>query len=155
MLNEILKCGYVIKRKERDLLFLEKKSIEYDNMLQGEIDVAYNIIYNRKLNCYKSFDDINLSEDIKANNNKGFVYLIKLGKKYKIGFTKNIVQRMTFFENTLPDYPELINYIITEDYKKIELKIHKLFKDKRDKNEWFLLNEQDLYLFDKIKNHYF
>lgn len=155
MLNDILKCGYVIKRKEKDLVFLEKKTSDYDLYCEGYIDVNYHIIYDSKRKTYKSFEDVNLNEDIKTNKNKGFVYLLECEGKYKIGLTKNIVQRMRFFENTLPSYPNIINYIISEDFRQIEKSLHIVFEEKRIKNEWFLLDENDLKTFDKIKNHYF
>lgn len=155
MLNEILKCGYIIKKRKRELIYLEKKTKVYDPFYEAYIDITYNISYDEKKEVYKTFDDVNLKAEIEANQDKGFVYLIECEGKYKIGFTRNIIQRMSFFKNTLPSYPRIVNYIVSNDYKRLEKSLHILFNEKRIKNEWFLLEENDLKTFDKIKNHCF
>ena len=83
------------------------------------------------------------------------MYLIELEKMYKIGQTKNLIQRMRFFENTYHKYPKLINYIVSNDYKMIEKKFHERYKNFRLKNEWFNLDENFLKDFDKIKTIYY
>jgi len=81
---------------------------------------------------------------------KGYLYLIECNNYYKIGITQNIEQRLLQFKTFIPMDVELIfkekfNYI----YKsKIERELHKEFKHKHYKGEWYNLNKRDI---DKIK----
>ena len=81
---------------------------------------------------------------------KGYLYLIRCGDYYKIGITQNIEQRLSSFKTSIPFDIELVlkekfNYI----YKsKIERELHKEFKHKLHKGEWYNLDKGDI---DKIK----
>jgi len=61
-------------------------------------------------------------------------YIIKSGKYYKIGKTKNIKRRINSYNTTNPDFK--IIRLIDAGVEKI---LHRLFKDKRHRHEWFLL----------------
>lgn len=91
------------------------------------------------------------------------VYLIcsEIGdeKLYKIGFTRRRIEdRIKEFETG-----NGTNLFIVDSFKskwatKIESKIHKIFKSKKIKGEWFYLNEDDISMFNKyceiIHNNY-
>lgn len=85
-------------------------------------------------------------------DNKGFIYVFKCNEFYKIGISGNVENRFQVIDKSIPfemsvDYksPEFI-YI---NKGKIEKHLHKEFKAKRIKGEWFKLNKSDL---NKIKN---
>lgn len=76
-------------------------------------------------------------------NENGYVYVIKVLNYYKIGKTVNPKQR--FYEySRLMEFPEIIFCTFVEDFSKVESKLHKLFKEKCTRGEWFHLENSDL-----------
>ena len=70
----------------------------------------------------------------------GYVYLIRNKDIYKIGITKNLLQRM---EQLKPD--ELLNSVRCSNYRELEKEIHKQFKEFRiPQTEYFRLNKSQL-----------
>src|SRR5690606_33492419 len=71
----------------------------------------------------------------------GYVYFLKHNKlpPVKIGMTSNddINKRICHYNTSSPYGVELLGFIETKDFKKIESKIHSLLKDKRLNGEWF------------------
>lgn len=68
--------------------------------------------------------------------------------KYKIGITKNSVEKRIKQLSTgnSRDIIVLKQYRSNE-YKKIEKMLHRLYSSKRDKREWFLLDDEDVFNF--------
>lgn len=155
LLNKILKSGYKIKKQCGKILLLQKNITSYDTILEGYIDINYNLKFDMKNQSIIKYEEPKLFNIIKENEKKGFVYILKHGEKYKIGCTANIINRYNFFKNTLPEHPILIDYIGCNDHYRLEKSLHILFKEKRYKNEWFFLNEQDLKIIQEIKENYF
>lgn len=78
------------------------------------------------------------------NEKLGFVYIIESNLGYKIGHTKNIEKRTNIFNVKIPFEWEYQYIFMLDDYKKLEKKLHHIFKQKRIKGEWFNLTIDDI-----------
>ena len=74
----------------------------------------------------------------------GFVYLMKGGDYHKIGLSVDPKNRRQQIATGMPFNVELIHTISTDDMKKAEKHLHKLFAEKRVGGEWFELDEADV-----------
>jgi hypothetical protein len=81
----------------------------------------------------------------------GFVYLIKMGRYYKIGMTNHVGRREYELSLQLPEQPELIHQISTDDPKGIEEYWHKRFAAKRTNGEWFAPDASEVAAFKRRK----
>lgn len=73
----------------------------------------------------------------------GYVYIIKVLDYYKIGKTINPNKR--FYEySRLMEFPEIIYCTFVKNFSKVENKLHKLFREKCTRGEWFHLEDNDL-----------
>jgi hypothetical protein len=79
-----------------------------------------------------------------ARQIKGFVYLLRSGDYYKIGYAKNTHSRVALLEPKLPLESEIICEIRTGDVRDLERSLHEDFKEKRVRGEWFMLNDEDV-----------
>lgn len=160
---------------DKDILnFLQKSSNGYINpFLYTSEELIHSIEYTKKL-CEDHLDILpedwkNYLQEILDNNKipilidyfqkrelkerkkeerkeeKGYIYIIKSNLYYKIGKAKDIKQRYKDIEITNPDI-ELIYSKEFENYHKIEKDLHKKFKEKHYKGEWFKLNSEDINL---------
>lgn len=153
-LNNILKAHYDIENICGKRYYLKRQYLHYDIELQGHIPIYNNVHINISTNEILCDNMPLLIRHVNECKNNGFVYLFKVGEKYKIGRTKNLPQRMDFFKRVLPEHIELINLIVHKNYQKIEKSLHYYFKDKKHKNEYFLLNEHDFLFFNEIKSRF-
>lgn len=80
----------------------------------------------------------------------GYVYLLKSGKHYKIGLSKDVGLRAIQISPKLPIEPELICMIKTDNMRELEAEFHARFAEKRTNGEWFLLGSKDV---EWIKNY--
>ena len=79
----------------------------------------------------------------KPDNKFGIVYVMQFGKYYKIGKANLKMQR--FGEYTkLPEKPKYICVGVVLNALLIEDRLHKEFKHKRTRGEWFNLTTQEL-----------
>ena len=126
-----------IKTKEEILALT--KGIKSDNWID-------NILkdFNRKRD--KSYT---------KNNNVGYIYLIrdKLGN-IKIGKSINYKRRINDINNTIPQNIDILLVAKIPNYGKIEAHLHRIFKSKRLKGEWFKLNDKDLEKIEYIVRKY-
>jgi len=76
------------------------------------------------------------------------VYFLKLNEFVKIGFSDDVLKRISQIQTSSPYKIEVMS-VIHGDYDK-EKELHKLFKQYRASGEWFYLSEEIL---DYIKSH--
>lgn len=89
-------------------------------------------------------------KEVSSNSDRvcGYVYMIRYGRKYKIGFTNSPIRRFREVSIELPDETIQIHTIATDDPNGIEEYWHKRFAAKRiRKSEWFELSGDDVRAF--------
>lgn len=86
------------------------------------------------------------SIDFRTNRNLGYIYFVKekLNGCVKIGRSQDLEKRLQLFAVKLPFEIELLRYIKTYNFEKIELELHGYYASKRVNGEWFKLNEEDI-----------
>lgn len=88
---------------------------------------------------------------------KGYVYLARSGKYYKIGESGSVYQRLSTIVNALPEGGELIHHFETDDRKGIEGYWLNRFANKqtvrvnRVDGDWFELSKSDVAAFRRRK----
>ncbi|MFM7023134.1 MAG: GIY-YIG nuclease family protein [Flavobacteriales bacterium] len=92
----------------------------------------------------------NATNDI-LREKPGYVYLLKVGKHFKIGRAEDLGGREYQLKIQLPEKPERIYAIETDDMVGIEKYWHNRFADKRKNGEWFELSNHDISAFKKRK----
>ena len=81
----------------------------------------------------------------------GSVYMLKLGKHYKIGKSFRVPQRHREIAIELPEKPDVVHVIATDDPSGIEAYWHKRFAEQRTNGEWFMLTKEDIRAFKRRK----
>ena len=81
----------------------------------------------------------------------GYVYLMKSGRFYKIGSSRNVERRNYELGIKLPENIEILHKIKTDDPNGVENYWHNRFKDKRKHGEWFGLSSSDISAFKRRK----
>ncbi len=77
----------------------------------------------------------------------GFVYLLRTGKHYKIGRTNATGRRLRELAIQLPEKPDTVHVIETDDPEGIEQYWHRRFSERRQGGEWFSLSPDDVRAF--------
>jgi hypothetical protein len=81
----------------------------------------------------------------------GYVYMIKSGQHYKIGYTNDFHRRGKEIAIELPERATTIHIISTDDPSGIEAYWHNRFKSRRGNGEWFVLTPADIKAFRRRK----
>lgn len=83
----------------------------------------------------------------------GYVYLVKSGKLYKIGFAADnqFRRKSELHKQTAEGITEVHTIVAIDDPRGIEKYWHERFKDKRQHGEWFDLSAEDISAFKKRK----
>ncbi|MGC4060132.1 MAG: GIY-YIG nuclease family protein [Aquabacterium sp.] len=81
----------------------------------------------------------------------GAVYMLKLGKAYKIGKSFDVPRRHRQISLELPQKPDVVHSIRTDDPNGIEAYWHRRFEKKRTNGEWFALDGADVKAFKRRK----
>ena len=81
----------------------------------------------------------------------GFVYLLKSGQYYKIGYSFIPEVREYNLGTKLPHKPKIIHKIRTDDPVGIETYWHKRFESLRMNGEWFALRQEEIQIFKRRK----
>lgn len=89
--------------------------------------------------------------DTSAPSAAGFVYLMKSGKRYKIGKTESLEKRFAGLSAQVSHELIQVHAIATDDPSGIEAYWHNRFRMKRKFNEWFELSAEDVAAFRKRK----
>lgn len=81
----------------------------------------------------------------------GHVYMMRLGKHFKIGKTFSVPRRHREIALELPQRPDVVHSIRTDDPDGIEAYWHRRFEAKRTNGEWFALSGEDVRSFKRRK----
>ena len=82
----------------------------------------------------------------------GYVYLVKSGKLYKIGYSENHWRRKSeLHKQTSEGITEVHTIAAIDDAPGIERYWHERFKERRQHGEWFDLSSEDISAFKKRK----
>jgi Meiotically up-regulated gene 113 len=136
------------------------------NLCQDKISKTYYV--RAKINGKQLFKSLNTKEievaEIRQQSKiRGFkmqgtkrkspislwVYVVKFREFYKIGYTTEIGKRLYDLDRSLPCNLEKVYIYQTNSSKILESQLHKDFRNKRIKGEWFILSDSDI---EKIKN---
>lgn len=81
----------------------------------------------------------------------GYVYLLRVGRDYKIGRTNAFDQRSRELAIQLPERHETVHVISTDDASGIEAYWHARFAAQRKNGEWFALSSEQVKAFKRRK----
>lgn len=102
--------------------------IEYTN--------AYSDAEIEKINEEKQQESFRPFTKTKKPNKRGYVYLFKCADKYKIGYSKNVEQRLQQLD-VRPFKLNLIFKVYSENAYDIEQELHKRLDGYREISEWY------------------
>ncbi len=129
-------CFFQTKEQKRELV---AKIIEWCKGKKGTDDIIGF--------CAPVLEESSNREDFDVTETISEVYLFKSGRFYKIGKTKDTVQRGKELRIQLPETCHLVHSIKTDDPNGVEVYWHKRFETKRKNGEWFDLSPAEVKAF--------
>jgi len=123
------------------------KVLEYCRRTPGYEDVAE--ICERR--AAAEGDATSSRRPTKGTEADGFVYMLRSGRSYKIGRSNAFGRRERDLAIQLPNKPDTVHVIRTDDPPGIEAYWHERFKVKRRGGEWFELDAADVAAFRRRK----
>jgi hypothetical protein len=103
--------------------------------------------YKQVLDVLPVADAMPLEAADTSDGMEGAVYMLRHGKHYKIGKSFRVPQRHREIAIELPEKPEFVHLIKTDDPAGIEAYWHKRFHAKHTNGEWFALTREDVRAF--------
>lgn len=82
----------------------------------------------------------------------GSVYLLKVGRHYKLGRANSFGRRERELAIQMPEHAQTIHVIKTDDPVGVETYWHRRFADRRGNGEWFALTPEDVAAFKRRKS---
>lgn len=101
--------------------------------------------YRQVLNALPAREDV--ATEPMPEGSDGAVYMLKLGKHYKVGKSFHVPRRHQEIAIELPEKPEVVHVITTDDPTGIERYWHKRFDARHTNGEWFALTRDDVRAF--------
>ena len=139
---------FIKLQDEFDKIPYDSKNVRRNKFYEGSYCYIFGIIINEveDLLLEKGFLPHPKNFELDTFDDIGYVYFIRNKDIYKIGITKNLLQRMNQLK---PD--ELLDSVRCSNYKKLEKEIHKQFKEFRiAQTEYFRLDETHISQIHKI-----
>lgn len=113
------------------------------------------IVANKEFEEYKdSLIPEGFTKVSSKKNNPSYLYVIKAGKYYKIGYTSKLESRMKSIQTGNYNKIELIKKFFLYNYSEVERVLHEEFDEGRKVGEWFDLSEDDLNYIDAYIDEY-
>lgn len=141
-----IRLFFVDQFKKDEIKRCKIKKIRHQNKTReviSEMDYSlYSLSPNKRKKILEFF---HTSESLK--NGSGYIYMVSNGRLMdknivKIGFTKNLKQRIKAFNTYSPDNWKIIMVWTVKNAHKTEQSIHKLFRINRVNREFFRIKSQ-------------
>lgn len=124
---------------------LAKRIAEYCSQNKGYDDIV--VLCEPIIEQSQILETESPSDDVAI----GYVYLIKVGRYYKIGRSNSVGRREYELAIQLPEKGQTVHTIRTDDPIGIEAYWHKRFETKRKNGEWFELTSAEVQAFKRRK----
>ena len=146
-------------RRREDVNFPNVDTIRRRNGMQGVVDLIRMwceqdpVEWHDVLDTLPAIDVRNSESKPTAGEVLGYVYLLRSGRKYKIGYTVDPSRRLRELNTGMPDAGKLVHTIKTDDPAGIEKYWHGRFAAKRLRSdaEWFSLSQEEVNAFRRRK----
>jgi hypothetical protein len=113
-------------------------------------DPAYEVVRKLAVSQQPDYQVEDVAYDTERVH--GHVYMMKAGRRYKIGYTNSPTRRHREVSVNVPDRTDLVHTIETDDPRGIEDYWHRRFAGKRVRGtEWFELDADDVRAFKRRK----
>lgn len=149
--NAKIPTADLLNRRFKDKAEVIRKVSDYCS-LKSEYQDVIAILAKELAPAQTMDDDEEVVPALKSQSASGYVYMVKSGKLYKIGFSENHWRRKSeLHKQTAEGISEVHTIAAIDDAPGIEKYWHERFKEKRQHGEWFDLSAEDVSAFKKRK----